>query len=392
MQVALFSLVAGVYLRPADPQPHVLSSHTDAFGGLLKAVREGEGACSEYVASSLKEIAATYTHVQVPHVLSGVCARGTFFHAFKDKEECNAMTKKLVEAHDKDGPYDDWCAEVAKLVGESGEATEETAEETKEEKKEEVEEECKCMALPDAVPRDGEKVKATDGTLYMSSYGAECAAHDLETDACSGEYKAAWCYEKWCYVSPGCKQKDIKESFYFGADTEMKYSYNKCGGMDAFAGEACAKQSQDTCESFSSNCAWNGPSATCQNKLCQCTGSNNDLAVAKFDFAEGYGESCKAWDKDSCAGYEKLEGDFPVNLGLWCCKDWCYVSEECPSAKPSAVGDGLFYSYFACPDDPAEISSCKWTENVDFGGAPVPLSSDAAAAVSEAVEEAPPGF
>ena len=38
------------------------------------------------------------------------CAR--FFHAFKDKEECNAMTEKLVKAHEKDGPYDDWCAEV----------------------------------------------------------------------------------------------------------------------------------------------------------------------------------------------------------------------------------------------------------------------------------------
>ena len=38
------------FRRPADPQPHVLSSHTDAFGGLLKAVREGEGACSECAA------------------------------------------------------------------------------------------------------------------------------------------------------------------------------------------------------------------------------------------------------------------------------------------------------------------------------------------------------
>ena len=26
------------------------------------------------------------------------------------------MTKKLVEAHDKDGPYDDWCAEVPRAA------------------------------------------------------------------------------------------------------------------------------------------------------------------------------------------------------------------------------------------------------------------------------------
>ena len=48
------------------------------------------------------------------------------------------------------------------------------------------------------------------------------------------------------------------------------------------------------------------------------------------------------WDKGSCAEYEKM-GDGYV-LGLWCCKDWCYVPEECPSAAPSAVGKDLFYS------------------------------------------------
>ena len=35
-----------------------------------------------------------------------------FFHAFKDKAQCDAMTEKLVEAHKNGGPYDEWCAEV----------------------------------------------------------------------------------------------------------------------------------------------------------------------------------------------------------------------------------------------------------------------------------------
>merc|ERR1719152_180852 len=154
--------------------------------------------------------------------------------------------------------------------------------------------------------------------------------------------------------------------------------------MDAFAGEACAKQDESSCESFSDNCAWNKPTGACQNKLCQCTGSNGDMDVAKYGFEEGYGETCKAWDKGSCAEYEKM-GDGYV-LGLWCCKDWCYVPEECPSAEPSAVGKDLFYSYFACPDDSEELAACEWKDPIDFGGEPVPLSSDAAKAVEESVE------
>ena len=40
-----------------------------------------------------------------------------FFHAFKDKAQCDAMTEKLVEAHKNGGPYDEWCAEVPGASG-----------------------------------------------------------------------------------------------------------------------------------------------------------------------------------------------------------------------------------------------------------------------------------
>ena len=48
------------------------------------------------------------------------------------------------------------------------------------------------------------------------------------------------------------------------------------------------------------------------------------------------------------------------------------------------MGDGLFYSYFSCPDDTAALTECKWQEPIDFGGEPVPLSSEAAEALGKA--------
>merc|ERR1719327_821314 len=122
----VLSSVKKAAAKPAQQAATVAAApaKADAFAGLLAAVRAGEGACAEYITASLKEIETHYTHVQVPHVLAGVCARGTFFHAFKDKAQCDEMTEKLVEAHKNGGPYDEWCAEVAEVGGESAEAAE----------------------------------------------------------------------------------------------------------------------------------------------------------------------------------------------------------------------------------------------------------------------------
>lgn len=384
LKVALLATCAARLLR-SEPKvkktaapfaltpPRVLSDTGKAafsdsvFAGLAAAVRKGDGACETYVEDTLKAIAFAYTNVQVPTVLHSVCRQGTFFHAFEDKEQCTKVTDELLVAWDKGGPYDGWCKDVAQQLGGS-----------------EGNDICECIAIPDSVARNGSQVKATSGNMYPETYGGECKAHDLETDACAGEYKPSWCYEKWCYVDPACEAKDKKGSFFFGKEAELLYSYNTCGGTDAFAAEACAAQSETDCEGFSSNCAWNKPSGSCQNKLCQCTGSNNKLDVKKHGFLEGYGESCTAWDSQSCAEYEEMGDGY--SLGLWCCKDWCYVDEGCPSAEASAVGASLFYSYFACPDRAEELQQCPWKEPIDFGGEPIALSSDAAAALNKATE------
>jgi len=237
---------------------------------------------------------------------------------------------------------------------------------------------CQCKALPDSIPREGDKVKTSSGTLLPETYGAECAQHDLKTDACSGEYKAGYCYESWCYVDEDCEEKDTKSSFFFGKDTKLYYSYQNCGGLDAFAAEACGKEeSEETCTH--DNCAWNKEHG-CQNKLCQCSGEAPE-DVEKLGFKDDYGSNCSPWDQESCAKYEEMD---KAELGLWCCKSWCYVPEECPSAKKSAVSDKLFYSYYACPDDADALSKCPWDEPINFDGSPVALSSDAANALNDA--------
>jgi len=244
---------------------------------------------------------------------------------------------------------------------------------------------CECIAVPEEIERKDGKVTASNGVEYADSYGGSCAQHDLETDACSGEYKPAYCYEAWCYVSPDCEESDTKDSFFFGKKTELHYSYKNCGGLDAFAAEACsAGKDEGNCTEISDSCAWNKGTELCQNKLCQCTGDNNGQRPEGAE--DSYGETCAPWDHQSCEGWEDTDG---VNLGLWCCKSWCYVPEECPSAKASAV-DGakdLFYSYYACPDDADALGQCKWDEPINFDGSPVALSSDAASKLNEAAKQ-----
>jgi len=370
LKVALLFVANGRLLRK-QPPPQVLSftdkeAMDDAvLSGLMSALKEGAGACASYVNGTLRSLELAYTKVQVPHVLQQVCNAGTFFHAFEDAAQCSKTTDKLIAQYEDGKDYKGWCEDVKKQLGDGAESPA-----------------CKCVGIPDTIERDGTTVLSASGKKYPETYGSECKTHDLELEGCDGEYKPAYCYESWCYVDKSCEAKDKKKSFFFGKRAELYYSYQTCGSVDAYAAEACAGQDEASCEEFSENCAWNKPSGGCQNKLCQCTGTNNGLDEAKLGFLDGYGESCKAWDSQTCEEW-KEKGD-GYQLGMWCCKDWCYVDESCPSAKASSAGEGLFYSYFACPDDPDELKQCPWKEPIDFGGEPLALSSDAAEALNKA--------
>ena len=103
---------------------------------------------------------------------------------------------------------------------------------------------------------------------------------------------------------------------------------------------------------------------------CSCTGSNYISGVGAVDTdSEGnrsktnavltgekskfidaeYGRSCHAWDtyEVNCSS---LWPD--CKTGLWCCRPWFYVLENCPSVIPDVLVEGLFYSYETCSPDP----------------------------------------
>jgi hypothetical protein len=344
------------------------SGIAEVFTHLVSVLRSnGPEGCATYIDTTLKSLSAAYTAVQVPHVLGNVCKSGTYFHSFPSADACLKKTEELVKAFEGDGDYSAWCKTLA-TVSESSEEATKSAEPAK----------CGCVGLPSALAGN-----ATARKGYPATYGESCAAHDLTTDACSGKYKAAYCYEEWCYIDPSCTDADKKETFFFPGH-ELYYSYQHCGGLDAYAAEACGQQKDaETCHAFSSNCAFNEHAGACQNKLCQCTGDNLGINTTKYGFEESYGETCKAWDQGSCENW-KSEDAGSFELGLWCCKDWCYVDPSCPSAEKSSLKEGLSYSYFACPDDADTLLQCPWAEPIDFGGKPLQLSSDAAATLNDA--------
>jgi hypothetical protein len=374
----LLATVSAMHLRSSAPGI-MANGIAEVFTHLVSVLRsDGPTGCATYIDSTLKDLAATYTAVQVPHVLGNVCKSGTYFHSFESADACLKKTEELVKAFEGDKKYGAWCESLA-TVSESAPAESASAEPAAAEaKKEEPAKECGCVGLPAALIGNSTARKG-----YPATYGESCAAHDLTTEACSGKYKPAYCYEEWCYVDPSCDVSDKKETFFFQG-VELFYSYQHCGGLDAYAAEACGQQKDaDTCHAFSSNCAFNKHAGACQNKLCQCTGDNLGINTTKYGFEDSYGESCKAWDQGSCDSWTS-EDSGSFELGLWCCKDWCYVDPSCPSAEKSSLKDGLSYSYFACPDDADDLLQCKWSEPIDFGGKPLQLSSEAAATLNEA--------
>jgi hypothetical protein len=93
---------------------------------------------------------------------------------------------------------------------------------------------------------------------------------------------------------------------------------------------------------------------------CRCTGSNAGMP-ADADMGAEYATYCAAWDEPQEICVDKLANSLKLD---WCSKEWCYVEEHCPSARPSAYfpGSGLFYSYSPCAEDDTFSSLCNHRE------------------------------
>jgi len=240
------------------------------------------------------------------------------------------------------------------------------------------------------------KKEGTNSTVtYLpSTYGSYCAPWEHTYDhRCKAEFPPAFCAQTWCYVRKACELPDVKKSLFFPGTT-LYYSYKQCGSFDAYTAFECHKKSEEECDR---PCEWNKAGmwkevdqvenavenvnevesevenedeeteGMCQTELCQCTGEGGNIGVDQTKYGEDYGTFCHAWDREHCETWRDSE-----QLGLWCCKRWCYVSETCPSAKRSSVAQNLYYSYFVCPDDPTGLKHCPWKAKVEFRGEPMP--------------------
>ena len=64
-----------------------------------------------------------------------------------------------------------------------------------------------------------------------------------------------WCGSKWCYVHREiCDRTDVKQSMYFGEESDLWYSYEKCGNADLYTAQACL--SRTTEQACTEPCVW----------------------------------------------------------------------------------------------------------------------------------------
>lgn len=246
--------------------------------------------------------------------------------------------------------------------------------------------ECPCVSnglpqiLGENVPSDHSGIDASEyyverilsdgSSMYLQgAYGGSCDDWEMEYDIdCKGQtYVRAYCLTPWCYVEPAdCGANMNAQNSLFFPNTNLHYSYEKCGSQDAYTAVACRPKSQSACVD---PCAWNaggGPDGNgiCQTIVCKCSGVNTGIDASKY--GTNYGKYCDAWENTKCAEHWGPTSTESTTLGLWCCRKWCYVPESCPSKYPSNLVAGLFYSYFNCPDDLQLLRVCTWQDEVNF--------------------------
>jgi len=230
---------------------------------------------------------------------------------------------------------------------------------------------------------------------YPAEVGSKCAAWDNVNDAkdCSGDSKAPWCAQKWCYVDP-CKcdsaqMKSPPHPSHMLANSASRamplyYSYATCESEDVYTStentHACPKaKTEEACDE--EGCTWSDSEAWGKVCLgmeagglcgesshveewgaqdCPCVGfvGTNGTVQASVGngafatFPADVGSKCDAWDmarNPDCSGAKKVEG---------CDQKWCYVdATNCKAKKHMASmyagkaktsGHQLHFSYDTC--------------------------------------------
>jgi len=213
----------------------------------------------------------------------------------------------------------------------------------------------KCEVQEAKKPRSGCKCKGVDhpnATRFGAGYGARCAAHDVykSTEFWPTYEPAKWSCQSWCYVdNTTCNQDDVASS-WDEAQTGLYYSYDACEDDPRLA--------------TNDQCPWVGVPkggevaevSTWKYDPCSCSG---DTQKNTDKFGTGYGGTCDAWDSMKCGPL------WPTyKPGSWCCEDWCYTSQACPTSDVSwEGGTGNYYNYGTCANNATYVSDCHWKPN-----------------------------
>merc|ERR1719440_1445718 len=117
-----------MHLRSSAPGTTLIGSGVaEVFTHLVSVLRSnGPEGCAAYIDTTLKDLAAAYTVVQVPHVLGSVCRSGTYFHSFPSADACLEKTEELVKEFEGDQDYSAWCKSFGAMT--ASDATTATAE------------------------------------------------------------------------------------------------------------------------------------------------------------------------------------------------------------------------------------------------------------------------
>merc|ERR1719333_862569 len=115
MMKLLLATASAMHLRNRAPGTSLMDSGVaEVFTHLVSVLRsDGPEGCATYIDTTLKDLAAAYTAVQVPHVLGNVCRSGTYFHSFPSTDACLKKTEELVKAFEGDKKYGAWCESLA---------------------------------------------------------------------------------------------------------------------------------------------------------------------------------------------------------------------------------------------------------------------------------------
>jgi len=257
---------------------------------------------------------------------------------------------------------------------------------------------------------------------YPIETGASCEAWEENRHPdCKVKDAPEWCTQKWCYVDPcTCDLEILPKQTVVGVKYQGSpayWSYNTCGGKDAFSKDlkdACVNQgSEEDCSKLS-KCAWDGKQCggkeavqTCKdaNKLdesihgvedCRCVGHYGKNGIAKMhindthevDYPADVGGQCKDWEATTHPSCKK---DDPPS---WCAQKWCWVDPcKCKTKTPPKAtmkansafqfqGMVAHWSYEACgsvdtwsadnknlkycvnqksASDCAKVEKCSWT-------------------------------